>query len=224
MTNRKSQNKIVVDYHGDEKLIMLAIRNTETGTEIDNSLQWARQIGFDVVDEVNLNLDDIKKETSRPDFINEEGFVVRFKSGTMIKFKYKEYFRLHKIICNVNEKFVWEFLSKGKKIELDNIPDETFDFIKATEKSLHDAFNAKWKEADKVYREICLLLNQKYGHDNWEKKDFALIAVPTHKKLSGVLFKFYENRFDKAKEIIWKMIEPKFEKGVSGFQSMKIGA
>ena len=222
MTERKSQNKIVVDYHGDEKLVLLAIRNTETGQEIDNSLELARKIGFDVVDEVHFNLNDIKKEISRPDFINEEGFVVKFKNGYMVKFKYAEYFRLHKIVCNVNEKFIWEFMSKGKKIDLNDIPDETFDFIKNTQKSLQDVFDAKWKEADEVYQEICLSLNQKYGYDNWEKKDFALIVVPTHKKLSGVLFKLYENRFDEAKEIIWKIIEPKYEKGVSGFQSMKI--
>jgi hypothetical protein len=51
-----------------------------------------------------------------------------------------------------------------------------------------------------------------------------LVVVPEHKKLSGVLFKLYEKRYEEAKEIIWKIIEPKFEKGVSGFQSMKIGA
>lgn len=221
MTNRKSQNKIVVDYHGDEKLILLAIRDIETGTEIDNSLQSARKIGFDVVDEVHLNLDDIKKEISRPDFINEEGFVVRFKNGTMVKFKYSEYFRLHKIISNVNERFVWEFMSQGKPLELTNIPDETFQFIKNTQKSLQDTFDAKWKEADEIYRTVHLSLNQKYGTNNWEKKDFALIVVPVHKKLSGVLFKLYENKIDEAKEMVWKMIEPKYEKGTSGFQSMK---
>jgi RNA ligase len=221
MLERKSLNKIVVDYKGQEKLILLAIRNTDSGEETPGALDSARELGFDVIDEIQISLDELKNEIQRKDFINKEGFVIVYENGFKVKIKYAEYFRLHKIISNVNERFVWEFMSQGKPLELINIPDETFQFIKDTQKSLQDTFDAKWKEFDKIYQEVHLSLNQKYGVDNWEKKDFALIVVPVHKKLSGVLFKLYENRINEAKEIVWKMIEPTYGTGVSGFQSMK---
>jgi RNA ligase len=223
MSERKSLNKIVVDYHGEEKLVLLAVRNTDTGRETPGVLDSAREWGFDVIDEINSTLDELKNEIKRDDFINKEGFVVVYENGFRVKMKYAEYFRLHKIICNVNEKFVWEFMSQGKPLEITNIPDETFQFIKDTQKSLYDAFEAKWKEADTLYREIHLLLNQKYGIDNWEKKDFALMVIPVHKKLSGILFKLYENQVEEAKKLVWKMIEPKYQRSISGFQSMKMG-
>ena len=224
MLERKSLNKIVVDYKGEEKLVLLAIRNTDTGEETLNALDYARELGFDVIDEIKSSLDELKEEIKRADFINKEGFVVVFENGFRVKMKYAEYFRLHKIISNVNEKFVWEFMSQGKPIILDNVPDETFQFIKETEKRLKDAFDAKWAEANRIYLDILKEISDKYGDDAITKKNFALIAVPRHKKMSGVLFKLFEQRYVSAAEIVWKMIEPKYEKGTSGFQSMKIGA
>jgi len=217
-------NKIVLNYGTEEKLMLLAVRNTQTGVEHIDALIAARELGFDVVDEVDKKIDELKNEVTRPDFINKEGFVVVYENGFRVKMKYAEYFRLHKIISNVNEKFVWEFMSQGKPLVLDNIPDETFQFIKDTEKKLKDAFDKKWSEAQGLYLDILKEVADKYGDDNLTKKNFALEVVPKHKKMSGVLFKLYEQRPVSAAEIIWKMLEPKYEKGTSGFQSMKIGA
>jgi len=224
-TKRKSQNKIVVNYDGEEKLILLAIRNTETGNDASaDTLQFMKQCGFDVVDEIKMSLDELQNEIQRADFINKEGFVIVYENGFRVKMKYAEYFRLHKIITNVNEKFVWEYMSKGLPIELKDIPDETFQFIKDTKKLLQDTFDLKWMEANKLYREIILSLNEKCGENNWDKKEFALEVVPRHLKLSYILFKIYENKINEAKERIWKMIEPKYKNNTSGFQSMKIDA
>ena len=213
-------NKIVLNYGDEERLILLAIRNTETGADASaDALEFMKQSGFDVIEEIKMSLDELKNEIQRADFINKEGFVVVFDNGFRVKMKYAEYFRLHKIVCNVNEKFIWEFVSKGKPINLDNIPDETFQFIKDTEKSLHAAFDLKWKEIGQIYLDI--MKQDEKGF--LSKKEFALIVVPKYKKFSGVLFKLFEGRYIEAAEIVWKMLEPKYEKGVSGFQSMKIG-
>ena len=129
-------NKIVLDYGDEEKLMLLAVRETETGEETPGALESARELGFDTVDEVNHSFDELKDEVKRDDFINKEGFVVVYENGFRVKMKYAEYFRLHKILSNVNEKFIWEFVSQGKPINLENIPDETFQFIRDTEKQL----------------------------------------------------------------------------------------
>ena len=216
-------NKIVLDYGDDEKLVLLAIRETETGDEMPDILFYAKGIGFDVAKEVNMKLEDLKDEVGREDFINKEGFVIVYENGFRVKMKYAEYFRLHKIISNVNERFVWEFVSQGKPIELDNIPDETFQFIKDTEKMLLEKFDEKWKEAHKIYIDSLKEMSDIHG-DDFSKKDFALHILPRHKKMAGVLFKIWEQRPVSAAEIIWKMLRPKYADGPSGFQSMKIEA
>lgn len=218
------QNKIVVDYGDDSKLVLIAIRNTNDGTESfdisEHGFETGESLGFDVVNYTNMSMDEIQSEIKRSDFINKEGFVIVFENGFRVKLKYDEYFRLHKLISNVNERFVWEFLSKGKDIVLDNIPDETFQFIKDTKFKLNTLFDLKWKECLDVYNSTLKELSESIG-EKWSKKDFALSIVPKYKKISGVLFKLYENRLSEAKEIVWKMIMPKYEKGTSGFQSMK---
>jgi len=216
-------NKIVLDYGSDEKLVLLAVRHTNLGLEFPSILINCDIFGYDVVKEVNLKLDDLKNEILRNDFINKEGFVVVFENGFRVKMKYAEYFRLHKIISNVNERFVWEFMSQGKPLELDNIPDETFQFIKDTKKALQDEFDVKWQEVNELYNAIVKDLTDVYK-EYWTKKEFALAVVPRHKKMSGILFKLYEKRYDDAKQILWQHLRPKYEKGSSGFQSMKIEA
>lgn len=221
MLKRKSLNKIVVDYQGEEKLMLLVIRDTETGNEISGEMESAKKLGFDVTEEIHMDINELAREIQRPDFINKEGFVVVFENGFRVKMKYAEYFRLHKIVSNVNERFVWEFMSQGKTIELENVPDETFQFIKDTQKVLQQKFDAKWQEVNELYDKIVKDLTDVYK-EHWTKKEFALAVVPRHKKLSGILFKLYEKRYDEAKEILWQHIRPKYEKGTSGFQSMKM--
>jgi len=217
-------NKIVVDYGGEEKLVLLAVRDTDTGNELDDILMYAKGIGFDVVEEVHLNIDELKNEVKRKDFINKEGFVVVFENGFRVKIKYEEYFRLHKIICNVNEKFVWEFVSQDKPISLENIPDETFQFIKNTVASLNSEFQEKKDYILGSYVDAIRELNESYGKGNWVKKDFAICILPKYKKISGALFHLYENRYDAFKKNVWDSIKPEYEPGQSGFQSMKIEA
>jgi RNA ligase len=221
-------NKIVLDYGDEEKLLLLAMRtsnDSEFSPDYNNSamLRYWKQYGFDVVEEVEMKLEDLKDEVGREDFINKEGFVVVFGNGFRVKMKYAEYFRLHKIISNVNERFVWEFVSQGKPIELDNIPDETFQFIKNTEKMLKERFTEKWNEAHKIYIESLNELSDIHG-DDFSKKDFALHILPRHKKMAGILFKIWEQKPVSAAVIIWKMLRPKYADGPSGFQSMKIEA
>lgn len=216
-------NKIVLEYGSDEKLILLAIRDIGGTYAKWNILNYWKHYGFDVAEEIDLKFDELKDEIKRDDFINKEGFVVVYENGFRIKMKYAEYFRLHKIVSNVNEKFVWEFISQGKPIDLHNIPDETFQFIEDTKKMLLKKYDDKWNEAHKIYIESLKELSDVLG-DDFTKKEFALYILPRHKKIAGVLFKIWEQKPVSAGKIIWKMLEPKFEKGQSGFQSMKIEA
>jgi len=215
-------NKILVDYGKTEKLVLLAIRDLETGNEIEIDMINARAAGFDVVEEVNMSIEELKKEIETPYFFNKEGFVIVFKNGFRVKMKYAEYFRLHKLLCNINEKFIWEHVSEGKEINLNDIPDESFEFIKNTTTMLKNKFNEIENEIKNIYEKIHENLDNKHGKNNWTRKDFANAILPTYKKFSGPLFNLFDKKYDTFEKAIWKMLEPKYEKGFSGFQSMKI--
>ena len=213
-------NKIVINNGNIRDLILLSVRNYNKSVTIDHILNQETLGNFNIIEKVNMTFDELIKEKFRPDFINEEGFVVVYDNGFRVKIKYEEYFRLHKTISNVNERFVWEFLSTGKDInELgDNIPDETFQSIKDMKKELEDQFNSIDFQAKEIYATI---LNHFKDTIELDKKTFAIyIDTPALKKFKGILFRIYDGRsYD---DIIWKMIRPKYKKGEGGFQSFKL--
>ena len=102
------ENRIVVDYGKTEDLVLLAVRDTETGRElsikeIDLPFAHVKRLP-DTVDISSLRL--IKRE-------NEEGFVVRFESGLRLKVKMTEYMRLHRLVTGVTTKVIWELMNFG---------------------------------------------------------------------------------------------------------------
>jgi RNA ligase len=212
----RKQNRIVVNYDSEENdLILLAVKDIDKEYPLYSEYFNA----FNRVKEVFMQLEQLRLEQMRPEFINEEGFVVKYKNGFRVKLKYKEYCRLHKTISNVNEKFVWEFLSEGKSIEQlgENIPDETFQFIRDMAKVLVSDFDLIYGYAHVFYDDICRIMQ---ASDETDKKSFALRATsPNMKKFSGMLFRLWDGK--EIDDLVWKYIKPKYEKGESGFSSFK---
>ena len=62
----------------------------------------------------------VKRYDGINDFVNiknlisndKEGFVIRFKNGFRMKIKGDEYIRLHKIVTNISNRDIWEYLKK----------------------------------------------------------------------------------------------------------------
>jgi len=190
------QNKIVVDYGNEEKLVLLAKIHTATGKEepINNELFPDKVRTYKGVEKLS-----ILKSLEEP---NKEGFVVRFKSGMRVKVKFDEYKRLHRIITGVSNRSIWEYLKDGKDINelLDNVPDEFYKWVKETSNNLKAGF---LKEENKYKQIFKSLMSANSG-----RKDFAIRA----KKhvLPGVLFNMYDNK--PYAHIIWKKLKPKYEK------------
>lgn len=120
------ENRIVVDYVGDERLVLLGRIGTKSGEEY--SLDQFRKNKYDVVRQYSTN-----KYRNLKNLIgnNFEGFVVKFSNGDRCKIKGEEYIRLHKIMTEISTKSVWECLSSGNDIYkiLEDVPDEFFDKI-----------------------------------------------------------------------------------------------
>jgi RNA ligase len=200
------ENRIVCDYKGEEKLVLLAVINNTTGEEspYDNWAKfYAQWFGFEVVKKYH-GLNDIAHLRSLNEE-NKEGFIVKFSNGMRVKIKFADYVRLHSIVTNVSTKVIWEYMREDKDIKdlLDRVPDEFDSWVIKQMLELKGKFMSIDNECQRLYDQILNDLGE-----NLTKKNFALEALKS--KYSAILFKIYDKK--NYKDIIWKMIEPEWSK------------
>jgi RNA ligase len=200
------ENRIVLDYGDDEKLVMLGAFD-KNGKEYDVEM-W-REYGFDVVKKYD-GINDYKqlKEMVKND---QEGFVVKFSNGNRIKVKGVEYLRLHKIMTNMSTTAVWECLKNGDDIEtiLKDVPDEFYEKIKSYVRDLRYSYFQISEDAGKKFD------GKMYGKYNdkepiTDRKEYAEWVFTQPKHLSGILFRMFDKK--DYSEIIWNLIRPEFKK------------
>lgn len=124
-------NRIVVDYGDLEDLFLLAVINTQTGTEKSYSDIIARYGDKLSIAKRYDGITDYK-EFSKQQRDNSEGYVIRFKQDNLrIKVKFTEYKRLHKLMTGVNARRIWELLQVGASIEdmCQQVPDEFYNWV-----------------------------------------------------------------------------------------------
>jgi RNA ligase len=207
------ENRIVVNYDGQEKLVLLGIINTETGEEVPyNDLMFLKKLyeGFDVVKKYDgvRDYSELKGKVEQ----NSEGFVVRFSNGDRMKIKGEEYLRLHKIMTNVSTTGVWELLSNGGDINefLKDVPDEFYKKVKDYADLLKYGFYRVSEDCGKSHDYF------RYGKYNDReieptKKQFAEHVMNYgHPPYRAVMFAMWDGKpYDK---LIWNVFKPEFKK------------
>ena len=188
------ENRIVIDYGEERKLVLLAIIDTKTGEEC--ALEY---IGFEIVKRYD-GLNDLQALKALEED-NREGFVVKFRDGYRLKVKFDEYQRIHRIVTQISSINIWEYLKEGSDLLplLDRVPDEFYDWVKATHAQLFENFAQIEAEAKSDFKVFDT------------KKETALYYQTC--KYPAILFKMMENRpYD---HIIWKLIRPQYQKPLS---------
>ena len=194
------ENRIVVDYGDEEKLVVLGGFHTETGEEIpDSSLFWTQDSGFEIVTKYKTwgeGYDLLKEEISK----EKEGYVIRFKNGFRMKIKGDEYVRLHRIITNVSNRDIWEYLKDNKPFDelLEKVPDEFNEWVKETVRDL----TVRFENIDDDYNNIFNSIN------TIDRKQFAENAK--NYPYPSILFAMYDGK--PTHNIIWKLIYPQYSK------------
>lgn len=197
------ENKIVVDYGNDEKLVLLSAYNTSTGVElIREELESLRSFElvkkYDVVSDFRMLKNMVQS--------NEEGFVIRFKSGFRMKIKGEEYVRLHKIITNISSISIWEVLKDGKDIDLSMVPDEFDNWIKTIKSQLYGKFYLTKITATTLYN------THRAEVPNESRRDYAAWVQMQDRYLQSILFRMADDKtYD---DIIWKQVRPEYSKPV----------
>ena len=117
-----------------------------------------------------------------------------------MKIKGDEYIRLHRILTNISNRDIWEYLKEGKPLDeiLDKVPDEFYDWVKKTQ----DELILKFTEIKiKVEEEFKILV---------DKKEYAeKIKDNPYKSL---LFKRLDSHSQQLNNMVWDMIYPDYSK------------
>jgi len=197
------ENRIVVNYGNDEKLILTGIVHTMVD-DFEMPLEYCEDLingcGFEIVKTYNLG-DDIEslKTTISTD---NEGYVLRFntKPITRIKIKGDEYVRLHRIITNISNRDVWQLLKEGKPLDelLEKVPDEFFNWVKNTVNDLQNKFDITKSEVEEQFKELI------------NKKEFAEKIKDNPNK--SFLFKRLDSYSNQLNDMIWDSIYPTYSK------------
>lgn len=191
------ENRIVVDYGDEEKLVVLGAYNNETGKEV--KVDEMVNEGWEVVMRYKTWGEDwetLKKEISK----DNEGYVIRFSGGMRMKIKGDEYVRLHRILTNFSTKDIWELLRNNEQLEpfLDRVPDEFDAWVKEVVRDLQTQFDTIKTGIEAEFKELI------------DKKEFAdKIADNPNRSLLFKRLDSYSPQFD---EMIWKLLKPKYEK------------
>ena len=202
------ENRIVCEYDYED-LVLLGMINTKTGEEVNihNGGEDVRfknmisNIGFRVVMSYKTwgeGYDLLKEEISN----DREGYVIRFKNGFRMKIKGEEYKRLHRILTNISNRDIWEYLKEGKPFDelLEKVPDEFNDWVKTTVRD----FTIRFDNINKEYVEIYENLKSR----NLDRKEFAIRAKQY--RHSNILFNMLDGK--EHKQNIWKIIYPNYSK------------
>ncbi|MBK8628159.1 MAG: hypothetical protein IPN86_22165 [Saprospiraceae bacterium] len=105
---------------------------------------------------------------------------------------------MHRIITQVSSKTIWEHLRDNQSMDelLDKVPDEFYNWVRATIDEFWEAYRKIETEAKAEYKEL------------EDRKAIAFYFQTC--QYPAILFKMYEKRAYDA--IIWKLLKPKFER------------
>jgi hypothetical protein len=198
-------NRIIVDYHGFEGLILLAAIDTTTGADLPLPTDWHGPVvrRYDDV----TSLDGLRQSAAAGD-TNREGFVARFAApagqpSLRVKLKFSEYERLHQLVTGVSSRTVWERLSRraGLTDLLDGVPADFAAWVRATADELQGSYAAIERRCREVLADERIDLSDRRA----AAAHFAGSGANT-----AVLFKMLDGRaYD---EIIWRAVRPPHER------------
>jgi RNA ligase len=192
------ENRIVVDYGKEERLVLLGVMNRR-GEEFP--YEELVEEGWDIVMKYKTWGEDwetLKKEISK----DNEGYVIRFSGGMRMKIKGDEYVRLHRILTNFSTKDIWELLRNNEPLEsfLERVPDEFDAWVNGVVRDLQTRY-------DNILKDYRIIMDDIYDAD---KKVFAERAKRyPHPSL---LFALYDGKNESAYDYVWKLLKPKYEK------------
>lgn len=210
-------NRIVVDYHGADTLVLLDVVDNETGHSnltLFDDLYWFNKA------EKRLIAGGFNDSLTHEIPQGEEGFVLYWPgSGFRCKMKSAEYVELHRLVTGLSKKSVWEMIGQGKttdEIKMD-VPDELFQFVDETAADLYTRAGAILDQVEDDFMKVRYfdLPGEFFSEGSMNRVSeaerrsaFARLASK-YPATKAYLFKMYDGaeREDLFK-MVWKSLKP----------------
>lgn len=202
------ENRIVVNYNGLHTLVLLAVIDTETGTEDSYAheseaqrlkIPFARHMEYKDLAQI---MDHAKNLPG-----SEEGYVFHWPNQNNLRLKIKgdEYVRLHRLLTGTSSKTIWEFLASDKPVKdlIENVPDEFHTWVKETVTKLISEYKKIIDQARKDM--VSMDLSTADDATRREKADFI-----KQQKYPQIMFALLDDK--DPTPMVWRMVKPKYER------------
>lgn len=209
------ENRIVVNYGQQAKLVLLDVIENETGRSNlwrFHALTWPHKVEKKLIRGFH---DGLVHEIPP----GEEGFVIYWPHRNYrVKMKSAEYVALHRIVTGLNARTVWEQMGQGKTPQqiCDNLPDEFHDWVRNVGLILS---KRRLEIVTAVVRDGLHAMEKCGIPITGEAKDNFAVAVkgiPTLRRdlanyikdnpRKGYIFSWLDNK--NLNEIVWKDLRP----------------
>lgn len=164
------ENRVVVDYKGEEKLVLLGVTNGDVDVKYSIVKGLGDYFRLPVTPTYQYSINQLlsmKKTISA----NEEGWIVRFSNGKRLKIKGDEYLQVHRIKHGMSEKAKFKAWADGSLLEYIMMLPEEFrpeledfgdklDKLKDAQYTLFQAFFEMIQEQSTDKKSFALLTNQ----------------------------------------------------------------
>ena len=211
--------RIVVNYGDRKELVLLTLINNETGEEMMPAKLRSLSGDYNTPDQHLITLAEAKEHTL-DDVKNDEGYVLTWyqdgKPPVRLKMKYVEYLRLHRMVCGVSPKRIWESLSQPHlaaelREYLDNSTPWFAAFVRKWAKILTARHDELQQQATEVYLKTVADMGRRiavveFANLGAYRKAYALeFTKPEHEKLRAILFSMLDGK--DASVVIWKQVK-----------------
>lgn len=195
-------NRIVIDYHGMDDLVLLGAVNNTYGYYYSPDVAAATLNWRGPVVKI-FDYKTLQEAFVAEDRTNAEGFVIRC-GNHQVKLKQTDYLALHRIVTNLTEKRIWESMTEGKSdLDLCELfPDEFHSWIRKVYFYILNNCNSKRNEVCDEFDELIENLG-----DGFTRKDFAIVA--TKSTNAKYLFAILDDK--DINPMLWRDCEPSAE-------------
>ena len=199
------ENRNVVQYGERAELVLLAVRETETGKELDVEV-IAKALGIS-----HAKLYDFKSVHAAEEYLDgrpgteQEGFVAFYPStGLRVKMKSDDYFRLHKLLHQTSTTSIWEELSATGEFDMlaDEMPKELYSWVCEIAKDLKKQYAEIMAQSEECMKEIAPLKTRK------EQANYIKTCYTAY---SGVCFALLSEKKEMAERHAWNLVKPKWK-------------
>lgn len=195
------ENRIVVDYGPEESLTLIVMLDTATGRDLP-----LEDLGTPMV----RAYPELRDWSDLPDRPNAEGYVLRFESGLRLKVKQDEYLRVHRLICGVNARTIWEMLRSGQDLDaaLEVLPDEFMAWVHTTADRIMRQYQDIEARARSVYDSL----------DRSQPRRELAAVILQDREIAPVVFQMLDEK--SYADTIWKLVRPSGEERPEAVQRL----